>query len=71
MRKALERHQPGDEVAVRFIRRGRERSAQVRFIADPTLEVVRFEDSGGAPSEAQLAFRLAWLGADTGEKARD
>lgn len=71
VRKALERHQPGDEVAVRFIRRGRERSAQVRFIADPTLEVVRFEDSGGAPSEAQLAFRLAWLGADTGEKARD
>lgn len=71
VRKATERHQPGDEVAVRFIRRGQEKSAQVRFAADAALEVVRLEDAGGTPSESQLAFRLAWLGAEVKDKARN
>ncbi len=64
VRKAADRHQPGDEVTVRFVRRGKEGSAQLRFAADAAIEVVRLEDAGGTPSESQLAFRLAWLGAD-------
>lgn len=63
--KALGRHQPGDEVAVRFIRRGQERSVSVRLVEDGALEIVRLEDAGGAPTEAQLAFRAAWLGVDS------
>ena len=55
---------PGDEITVGFVRRGKEGSARIRFAADPALEVVRLEDTGGAPSKSQLAFRLAWLGPD-------
>jgi predicted metalloprotease with PDZ domain len=71
VRRALDRHEPGDEVAVRFIRRGQERSVSVRLVEDGALEVVRLEDTGGVPTEAQLAFRTAWLGAEAGTKAKD
>jgi len=61
---ALKRHKPGDEVAVRFVRFGKERSATVKLGEDETLEVVRLEDTSDKPSEDQLAFRKAWLGED-------
>lgn len=60
--KAVARYKPGDEVMIRFRRRGEERSAQLRFIENGALEVVRFEDAGSVPTEAQMAFRTAWLG---------
>lgn len=56
--------QPGDEVAVRFIRRGQEGVARMRFAADPGFKWVRVETTGVQPTEAQLAFRRAWLGED-------
>ena len=68
VKKAIERHKPGDEVSLRFLRRGRERTVQLRFMEDDTPEVVRIEDSGGAASESQQAFRLAWLGPDSKDK---
>jgi len=71
IKKATDRHKPGDEVPIRFLRRGQERSAQLRFVEDSTPEVVGLEDSGGTPTDVQLAFRLAWLGPDAKDKGKD
>lgn len=62
---ALERLKPDETTTVRFIQRGQTREAPLKIAADPTLEVVRFEAASLKPSKAQLAFRQAWLGADT------
>lgn len=56
---------PGDEVAVRFIRRGQEGVARMRFAADPAFKWVRVETTGVEATEAQLSFRRAWLGEET------
>ncbi|MBK5257326.1 MAG: M61 family metallopeptidase [Vicinamibacteria bacterium] len=65
VRKALRRHQPGDKMTVRFLRRGQERVVEAVLDEDATLEIVRLENADGAPSDSQLAFRSAWLGSDT------
>jgi predicted metalloprotease with PDZ domain len=52
---------PGDELRITWRARTGEREAVVQLRADPRVEVVAFEDAGRAPSEAQLAFREAWL----------
>ena len=54
---------PGDEVVVRFLQRGVEKSAPLRLIADPAFRLVRVEAGGGSVTPEQLAFRQAWLGA--------
>jgi hypothetical protein len=38
--------------------------------ADPSLEIVRFEAANLKPADAQLAFRAAWLGAETAPAAK-
>jgi hypothetical protein len=43
---------------------GETKTAKVTPVADPSIEIVRDETIGKKPSEAQLAFRNAWLGAD-------
>ncbi|MDT8369497.1 MAG: PDZ domain-containing protein, partial [Longimicrobiales bacterium] len=53
---------PGDAVEVTFRSLGEEYSATVELIADPALVVVPVEADGGALTEAQAAFREAWLG---------
>lgn len=60
--KAIAALKPGDEVVVRFLQRGVERSAPLRLIADPALRLVRAEAGGGSVTPEQLAFRQAWLG---------
>lgn len=62
---ALERLKPDEATTVKFVQRGQTRQAALKVAADPTLEVVRFEKADLKPTEAQLAFRKAWLGADT------
>jgi predicted metalloprotease with PDZ domain len=62
---ALAAAKPGDEVPIRFLQRGVERSATVRFAADPSFNLVRAEAGGGSVTSAQLAFREAWLGVPT------
>jgi len=62
---ALDRLKPGDQVTVRFVQRDHPREAVMTILADPTLEVVRFEKTDVKPTEAQLAFRKAWLGVET------
>ena len=63
-REALARLKPGEQTAIRFVQRGRTLQVPMTAAADPALEVVRYEAAGLKPTEAQLAFRRAWLGAD-------
>lgn len=63
--EALRRYSPGDEAEIRFVQRGQERRATLRFVQDPTIEVVRFETVGLVPTAAQRAFRDSWLGPPT------
>lgn len=60
--RALQRARPGDEIEIRFIQRGRERSGTLKLVADPSIELVRVETTGVEATPEQLAFREAWLG---------
>lgn len=57
----------GDEVEVRFVRRGVEGSGRMTFVADPAFRLRRVEAEGGEPTPAQLQFRRAWLGDDAAD----
>ena len=59
---ALGRYEPGETATIRYVQRGVERTAELTFEADPTLEIVTVEAAGDDPSREQLAFREAWLG---------
>lgn len=63
----LGRYEPGDTATIHFVQRGIERSAQITFIEDPTLEVVTYESADMNVSDSQLAFRLSWLGLSSGD----
>jgi len=62
--RAIERHAPGDRATIQYVQRGVERTAEIVFVEDPTLEAVPLEDLGQELGPAQLAFRSAWLGKD-------
>ena len=55
-------HKPGDQLRVSFTNRGGPTTATMTLKADPALETLLVEDTGGAPTPAQQAFRDAWLG---------
>lgn len=61
---ALDRLKPEDATSVKFVQRGQTREAPLKVATDPTLEVVRYEKADLKPTDAQLAFRKAWLGED-------
>ena len=61
---ALSRYEPGDTATIQIIQRGVERTAQITFEEDPSVEVVTFESDGRELSDAQRQFRRAWLGAE-------
>lgn len=65
--EAMQAHAPGDEVEVRFVQRGMERMARMRFVNDPSVEIVRAETAGATLTDTQRAFRLAWLGEETAD----
>ena len=56
----------GESSTLVFLQRGRQRTAQVTWAADPRLEVVPIEATGTAPTAAQTAFRADWLGSKAG-----
>jgi predicted metalloprotease with PDZ domain len=62
---ALDRLKPDEATTVKFVQRGQTREAPLKVAADPTLEIVRFEKADLKPTDAQLAFRKAWLGAES------
>ena len=53
---------PGDSIQLVFRQRGREVRAVLRLRTDPRLEVRPAELTGVGFTEAQRAFRTAWLG---------
>ncbi len=59
---ALAAAKPGEELPIRFLQRGVEREATLRFTADPSIKLVRAEGDGGSITPDQLAFREGWLG---------
>lgn len=52
---------PGDAIEVVYEQRGQRKTAQLKLIEDPRLEVVLFEDADQSISEAQQQFRDMWL----------
>ncbi len=58
---ALEGRRPGDEVAVRYVSRGTERSAVIVLTVNPDLEVVTYEADGRAVDGDVRAFRESWV----------
>jgi PDZ domain-containing secreted protein len=60
---ALERHKPGDRIAIVFSDRGRAvKSAIVALIEDPRLELVPVESIGLSLTSGEKTFRDRWLG---------
>lgn len=59
---AVGRYEPGDTATIRYLQRGVERMAEIRFEEDPSVEVVTYESAGRDLSDAQRRFRRAWLG---------
>ena len=60
----LQRHKPGDRVAVVYVdRTGIEKTTIVTLAEDPHVEVVPTEATGQTLSAAQRTFRSGWLGA--------
>ena len=54
-------HRQGDKVTATFVHRGRPVTVTVVLEQDPRLEIVTLEAAGGRPTDAQRAFRDAWL----------
>ena len=61
----LRQHKPGDSVVDRLHRPDRQarRRRRSTLAEDPHIEIVPAESAGGSLTEAQKAFRRAWLGA--------
>ncbi|MBI1873231.1 MAG: M61 family metallopeptidase [Acidobacteria bacterium] len=58
----LARHKPGDSIAVVYTRRRAPVAATITLAEDPSLEVALAETAGRSLSDAERAFRDAWLG---------
>jgi predicted metalloprotease with PDZ domain len=58
----LQRHKPGDRIAVAFAdRSGETRTAQMTLLADPAVELVPIERTGRPVTAPQRVFRERWL----------
>lgn len=60
--EALAEKRAGDAVTVVYEQRGAMKTARVTLPADPTLELVTFEQAGRPVTDEVRAFREAWLG---------
>ena len=60
--QVLETKRPGDRLTVGFDRRGIAVESTVVLEEDARVELVPFESTGSDATQAQLAFRDAWLG---------
>lgn len=68
--QAVAQRAPGDRLPIRFRQRGRTVEATLALEPDPRVEVVPTELTGEGPTEAQRAFRDAWLGGRAGLSIR-
>jgi predicted metalloprotease with PDZ domain len=56
-------HKPGDRLTMGFTHPdGTQASGVATLEEDPSVEAVTLESTGGTPTDAQKAFRAAWLG---------
>ncbi len=62
LQEIFKRHKPGDTVKIEVLRRGTPVTTTLTIAESPTLELVTVESIGAALTEAQRAFRQAWLG---------
>jgi predicted metalloprotease with PDZ domain len=60
--ETIGRRRPGETVRVSIRRRGMVRELLVTLTEDPRLQLVPVERAGRQPTEAERAFREAWLG---------
>jgi len=59
---ALERHRPGDTIAVAFVdRAGVAKTSRVTLGEDPHLDLIPIESAGGMLTPEQRRFRESWL----------
>jgi predicted metalloprotease with PDZ domain len=65
---ALERYEPGDVATIHYIQREIERSAELTFAEDNTMELVTYESDERKLSRSQQSFRASWLGADSNDQ---
>jgi predicted metalloprotease with PDZ domain len=65
---AINRARPGTTVNVTYLHRGlgQPKSAAIRVIADPRLDVVPIEQAGQTLTQSQRQFRDAWLSSRAG-----
>ncbi|QQS47728.1 MAG: M61 family metallopeptidase [Acidobacteriota bacterium] len=59
----LEKHKPGDSVAVEVMQRGVKRTVQVTLEEDPQIAVAAWETTGRELTPEMKKLREAWLGA--------
>jgi predicted metalloprotease with PDZ domain len=65
--EALERYKPGDTATIRYRQREIDRSAELTFVEDNAMTIVKYEDEDMKAGRSQLRFREAWLGSATGD----
>ena len=58
---AVGRLKSGEQVQIHYRQRGLERTAMMRAVSDPKLEIVRSETTGQTLTAKQRAFRASWL----------
>jgi len=59
---ALERHEPGDTVQIRFLQRGMSKETDITFAENPRLEVLLYESADMSLDRSAQRLREAWLG---------
>jgi predicted metalloprotease with PDZ domain len=64
---ALERYKPGDTAIIDYRQREIDRSAELTFVEDDAMIIVKYEDDGIKASRSQLRFRGTWLGPEVDE----
>jgi predicted metalloprotease with PDZ domain len=65
--RLLKRMTPGDTLPIEFEQRGITRTGEVRFIADPRLQLISDESVDKPLSESAREFRTQWLGSQRDE----
>jgi len=55
---------PGDSVTLDYAARDGRHRARVALAADPSREIVRYEDAGRPVTDAMRRLREAWLGSE-------
>ena len=64
---AMERYEPGNVATIHYIQREIERSAELTFVEDNTMELVTYESDDQKLSRSKRRFRESWLGPEDDE----